>query len=145
MSLNRKFICINRTLFNDDIEAIINRGDERTQELNSRYEGLNLDDLNNFKSDASVQQWEGEDYRAGAKMALNMSLLAPSKRERKSNYSVDSYFKDTLRAGPAKVDKGPKVPRAPKQVTVYVFRHTSLACSICLPMACTQTRLPVLP
>ena len=32
-------------------------------ELNSKYEGLNFEDLNNFKSDASVQQWEGEDFR----------------------------------------------------------------------------------
>ena len=52
-------------VINDDIEAIIQRGEERTAELNSKYEGLNLEDLNNFKSDASVQQWEGEDFRPG--------------------------------------------------------------------------------
>ena len=50
---------------NDDIDAIILRGEERTAELNSKYEGLNLEDLNNFKSDASVQQWEGEDFQPG--------------------------------------------------------------------------------
>lgn len=49
---------------NNDIDVIILRGEERTAELNSKYEGLNLEDLNNFKSDASVQQWEGEDFRA---------------------------------------------------------------------------------
>jgi SWI/SNF-related matrix-associated actin-dependent regulator of chromatin subfamily A member 5 len=53
-------------MINDDIDAIIQRGEERTVELNSKYEGLNLDDLNNFKSDATVQQWEGEDFRTGA-------------------------------------------------------------------------------
>jgi SWI/SNF-related matrix-associated actin-dependent regulator of chromatin subfamily A member 5 len=41
-------------LINEDIDAIIARGEERTIELNSKYEGLNLEDLNNFKSDASV-------------------------------------------------------------------------------------------
>ncbi len=50
---------------NDDIDAIIARGETRTTELNSRYEGLNFEDLSNFKSEASVQQWEGEDFRAG--------------------------------------------------------------------------------
>lgn len=30
--------------------------------LNSKYEGLGFDDLNNFKSE-SVMQWEGEDGR----------------------------------------------------------------------------------
>jgi SWI/SNF-related matrix-associated actin-dependent regulator of chromatin subfamily A member 5 len=56
---------IGRLVVNDDIEAIIQRGEERTLKLSSKYEGLNLEDLNNFKSDASVQQWEGEDFRAG--------------------------------------------------------------------------------
>ena len=49
-------------MVNDDIETIIARGETRTQELNTKYEGLNLEDLNNFKSDFAVQQWEGEDF-----------------------------------------------------------------------------------
>lgn len=56
---------MNSLLINDDIEAIIHRGEERTAEMNSKYEGLSFDDLSNFKSDSSVQQWEGEDFRAG--------------------------------------------------------------------------------
>ena len=56
-----------RFLINDDIDAIVQRGEERTAELNSKYEGLNLEDLNNFKSDATVQQWEGEDFRPGVR------------------------------------------------------------------------------
>ncbi len=59
------FNCVYRTLFNDDIDEIIQRGEERTMELNSKYETLNLEDLSNFKSEASVQQWEGEDFRNG--------------------------------------------------------------------------------
>ncbi|KZP15407.1 hypothetical protein FIBSPDRAFT_1048196 [Athelia psychrophila] len=106
-----------------DIDDIIQRGEARTTELNSKYEGLNLDDLNNFKSDATVQQWEGEDFRTGSKgKALNLGLLSLSKRERKSNYSVDTYFKDTLRAGPSKTDKAPKIPRAPKHVAIQDFQ-----------------------
>ncbi|KAG7446305.1 SNF2 family DNA-dependent ATPase [Guyanagaster necrorhizus] len=109
-------------LFTEDIDAIIQRGEERTVELNSKYEGLNFEDLSNFKSEASVQQWEGEDFRSGRKN-LGLSLLSSlSKRERKSNYSVDSYFKDTLRAGPSKPDKGPKLPRAPKQIAIQDFQ-----------------------
>ncbi|KAF9001708.1 SNF2 family N-terminal domain-containing protein [Cyathus striatus] len=107
---------------NDDIDEIIARGEARTMELNTKYEGLNLEDLSNFKSDASVQQWEGEDFRAGQRKQLGLSLLSLSKRERKSNYSVDSYFKDTLRAGPSKVEKAPKIPRAPKQIAIQDFQ-----------------------
>lgn len=108
--------------------------------MNSKYEGLNLEDLNTFKSEASVQQWEGEDFRTGVSLIfvtlipvcssglafltfqqrkpLNFNILSLSKRERKTNYSVDSYFKDTLRAGPSKTDKAPKIPRAPKQIAM---------------------------
>jgi hypothetical protein len=46
----------------DDIDAIMQRGEERTVHLNSKYEGLNLD---HFKLDATVQQWVGEDFGTG--------------------------------------------------------------------------------
>ena len=68
---------IYRLLINEDIDAIIARGEERTMELNSKYEGLNLEDLNNFKSDASVQQWEGEDFRTGVNLFLLSEYSGP--------------------------------------------------------------------
>jgi SWI/SNF-related matrix-associated actin-dependent regulator of chromatin subfamily A member 5 len=102
----------------DDIDAIIQRGEERTVELNHKYEGLNLEDLSNFKSDSSLQQWDGEDFRSGQHKPLNFNPLSLSKRERKLNYSVDSYFKETMRAGPSKIEKAPKLPRAPKQIAL---------------------------
>jgi len=43
-------------------DKIINTNDE--------YEGLNLDDLNNFELDVTVQQWEGEYFRSGASVFL---------------------------------------------------------------------------
>ncbi|KAH7920364.1 hypothetical protein BV22DRAFT_1039935 [Leucogyrophana mollusca] len=108
-------------LINDDIDAIIQRGEERTQELSSKYEGLNLEDLSNFKTDSSVQQWEGEDFRSGRK-GLNFNMLSLSKRERKTNYSENNYFKEAFRAGPSKTEKAPKVPRAPKQIQIQDFQ-----------------------
>jgi SWI/SNF-related matrix-associated actin-dependent regulator of chromatin subfamily A member 5 len=102
-------------MINADIDEIIRRGEERTTELSSKYEGLNIEDLNNFKSDASVQQWEGEDFRAKKGLKFQLEL---SKRERKTNYSVDAYYKETMRAGPSQKEKGPRMPRAPKQITM---------------------------
>jgi hypothetical protein len=64
-------------LINGYIEAIIQRGEERTAELNSKYDGLNLEDLSNFKIDSSLQQWEGEDFRGGCK-SLNLNMLSLS-------------------------------------------------------------------
>ena len=65
-------------MIDDDIEEIIQRGEERTAELNSKYEGLNFDDLSNFKSDSmGVQQWEGEDFRGGVR-SLRRNIVLPS-------------------------------------------------------------------
>ncbi|KAI0076817.1 SNF2 family DNA-dependent ATPase [Panus rudis PR-1116 ss-1] len=108
-------------LVNGDIEEIIHRGEERTSELNSKYEGLTFEDLSNFKSEASVQQWEGEDFR-GQRKSLQFNPLALSKRERKLNYSVDAYYKDAMRPGPSKTEKAPKLPRAPKQLQLQDFQ-----------------------
>lgn len=49
-------------MIDDDIDGIIRRGEEKTAELNSKYADLDLDALNNFKSESLVNSWEGEDY-----------------------------------------------------------------------------------
>jgi SWI/SNF-related matrix-associated actin-dependent regulator of chromatin subfamily A member 5 len=49
-------------LIDDNIDDIITRGESRTSELAQKYLALNLEDLNNFKSDMTVQRWEGEDF-----------------------------------------------------------------------------------
>ena len=54
-------------MINEDIDLIIQHGEERTAQLNSKYEGLNFDDLNNFKSDSMLQQWDGENFRDGVR------------------------------------------------------------------------------
>ncbi|KAG9096339.1 hypothetical protein FRC06_008763 [Ceratobasidium sp. 370] len=104
-------------MVDNDIEEIITRGEERTAVLNQKYEGLNLEDLSNFKSENMIQTWEGEDFQNKRK-TIGLTWIQPSKRERKGNYSIDQYYKDAMRAGPSKPDKGPKVPRAPKQFAV---------------------------
>lgn len=63
-------------LIDEDIDDIIRKGEEKTQELNSKYEGLNLDDLTNFKSEMQAQQWEGENF--ANKVRCVRSCLDPS-------------------------------------------------------------------
>ncbi len=72
MCITFNIVCISltwghRTIVEVDIEAIISRGEDRMQQVMSKYEGLNLEDLCNFKSNSSVQQWEGEDFRTGVR------------------------------------------------------------------------------
>lgn len=48
-----------------------------------------------------------------------MFFLEPAKRERKGNYSIDSYYKEAMRRE-AKPEKLPKALRAPKQIHMCV-------------------------
>ena len=122
-------------MIDDDIDDIIKKGEDKTAELNSKYAGLNLDALNNFKSESMVNTWEGEDF-AGAKVSYclfsqclstddlqrkSLIWIEPAKRERKGNYSIDQYYRDNLKTGGPKADK-PKVARAPKQVHINDFQ-----------------------
>ncbi|ORX36405.1 putative chromatin remodelling complex ATPase chain [Kockovaella imperatae] len=102
----------------EDIDEIIKRGEEKTAELNSKYADLDLDALNNFKSESLVNQWEGEDFGNKRK---NMIWIEPAKRERKGNYSIDQYYRDNMKLTAPKTDK-PKVLRPPKQVQVHDFQ-----------------------
>ncbi|SJX62817.1 probable ISW2-ATPase component of a two subunit chromatin remodeling complex [Sporisorium reilianum f. sp. reilianum] len=102
---------------NDDIDDIISRGEERTQAIQAKYSGLNLDDLNNFKSD-TVYNWEGNDF--SERKPIGQLWIEPSKRERKANYSIDNYYRDAMRMGPKPAQ--PKAPRAPKQININDFQ-----------------------
>ncbi|SPO25346.1 probable ISW2 - ATPase component of a two subunit chromatin remodeling complex [Ustilago trichophora] len=102
---------------NEDIDAIISKGEERTQAIQAKYQGLNLDDLNNFKSD-TVYNWEGNDF--SERKPIGQLWIEPSKRERKANYSIDNYYRDAMRVGPKPTQ--PKAPRAPKQININDFQ-----------------------
>lgn len=108
----------------DDIDDIISRGEERTKELNAKYQGLDFDDLANFKTETSgTQQWEGQDYaaaRAAGKPFLGLKWIEPPKRERKMNYSENVSFRDLMRGGPP----APKKKR-PKKLDTSVPRLLS--------------------
>ena len=60
-------------MIDEDIDDIIKKGEDKTAELNSKYAGLDLDALNNFKSESMVNTWEGEDF-AGARVCYCFSL-----------------------------------------------------------------------
>ena len=105
-------------LIDDDIDAIIKRGEQRTSALQDKYQSLNLDDLNNFKSESTLE-WEGQDFRnRGANRGF---WIEPSKRERKGavSYSVDDYYREAMST---KKPSAPKAPRAPKQIAINDYQ-----------------------
>lgn len=105
----------------DDIDAILSAGENRTKQLNAKYEKLGLDDLQKFTSE-SAYEWNGEDF-AARKKDIGISWINPAKRERKEQfYSVDKYYRNALQTGGRTEDKKPKAPRAPKQVQAHDYQ-----------------------
>ncbi|KAI9860425.1 MAG: hypothetical protein M1813_006083 [Trichoglossum hirsutum] len=108
-------------LSDDDIDTILKHGEQRTAELNARYEKLGIDDLQKFTSD-SAYEWNGENF-TNKKKEIGISWINPAKRERKEqSYSMDKYYRQALSTGGRTVDTKPKAPRAPKQVAVHDYQ-----------------------
>ncbi|KAI1988522.1 chromatin remodeling complex Adenosinetriphosphatase [Ophidiomyces ophidiicola] len=102
----------------DDIDKILKKGEERTAELNKKYEKLGIDDLQKFTSD-NAYEWNGEDF-TNRKKDIGLNWINPAKRERKEqSYSIDNYYRQTIPTGGRTADPKPKVPRAPKQIPVH--------------------------
>ncbi|KAJ9071139.1 chromatin remodeling complex Adenosinetriphosphatase [Entomophthora muscae] len=111
------------TTFDADIEAVIQRGEQKTKELSEKFQKIGFEDLQNFTTkEGETYLWEGEDYSNKRKgiSTLGQKWIQPAKRERKANYDVDNYYRETLRVS-AK-PSAPKTPRPPRQAQIYDFQ-----------------------
>ncbi|KAK8083205.1 hypothetical protein PG996_001986 [Apiospora saccharicola] len=109
----------------DDIDQILAKGEKRTKQLNSKFESLGLDDLQNFSSESgSAYVWNGENFAAGEKKKdIGMTWINPAKRERKEqSYSIDKFYRQAIYGNSGKAEAKPKAPRAPKQVPVHDYQ-----------------------
>jgi SWI/SNF-related matrix-associated actin-dependent regulator of chromatin subfamily A member 5 len=106
------------TITDDSMESILARSIDKTAKLEEKYKEMGLDDLQKFTSDGTgtVYQWEGEDFSSKKKNAV--AWIEPAKRERKSNYSMDDYYREAMKMGPKQANhRAPK----PKQTQLCVF------------------------
>lgn len=121
----------------EDIDAIIARGEERTAKLDQMLRKVDRwsasssssrshrrrqteNTLANFASDGgaaptSLFVYEGEDYRAKqAHKSVLDNWIEPPKRERKANYDISAYYREALRIGPSKAKgRGTRPPKMP--------------------------------
>lgn len=111
----------NGEVTDDDIDAILKRGEERTAQLNAKYEKLGIDDLQNFSTD-SAYEWNGQSF-VTKKKEIGINWIHPTKRERKEqSYSMDKYYRQALMTGGRTADTRPKIPRAPKQIQIHDYQ-----------------------
>lgn len=112
-----------KTEFDDsfNIESVLKTGEEKTQQLQQKYSKLGLDELQKFSTTIA-------DESVGGGVKRLSPLLFPlelAKRERKpvAQYSVDSYYKETLHGGTSKKSQ---LPPKPKQPTLHDFQFYNL-------------------
>lgn len=110
----------------DDIDAILERGENKTKQLVTRYEKLGLDDLQKFTTEGSAYEWNGKDFNKinNEKQASPFQWISLAKRERKENYSIDGYYKDAMHsngggANTRKLEDKSSLPKGPKQLNIY--------------------------
>ncbi|XP_070553116.1 SWI/SNF-related matrix-associated actin-dependent regulator of chromatin subfamily A member 5-like isoform X2 [Ptychodera flava] len=109
------------TVSEEDIDQIIQFGEQKTQELAKKLSDFGEGQLRNFSMEQpeSIFHFEGEDYKEKQKASGIGHWIEPPKRERKANYAVDAYFREALRVSEP---KAPKAPRPPKQPNVQDFQ-----------------------
>ncbi|XP_052828278.1 SWI/SNF-related matrix-associated actin-dependent regulator of chromatin subfamily A member 5 isoform X3 [Octopus bimaculoides] len=119
---NHVFASKDSEITDEDIDAILAKGEKRTLEIQNKMETLGEGTLKTFSLDTheSVYKFEGEDYREKQKIGPLGSWIEPPKRERKANYAVDAYFREALRVSEPKAPK--QAPRPPKQPNVQDFQ-----------------------
>lgn len=117
----------------DDIDAILQKGDRKTKELNAKYESLGLDDLQKFNDieNQSAYEWNGKVFQKKADEKA-VEWINPSRRERRREqhtYSVDDYYKEIIGGNPknsqrasSKSTPQPRGPRPPKIVQGQDFQ-----------------------
>ena len=113
-----------------DIDEILKKGEEKTQQLNAKYQALGLDDLQKFNEmdNQSAYEWNGKNFQ---KRETNnvVNWINPPRRERRrepqQTYSVDDYYREIIGGGSSKSSKStpqPRAPRPPKVVTGQDFQ-----------------------
>jgi len=101
----------------EDIDAILRRGEDRTAKEKDRIQRDMQHTLQNYsvddsKGDMSIYMWGGQDFAqqnkpkvgrgrgkrgfAGATMGMLINLPA---RERKRNYDIDQYYSEVMQGG----------------------------------------------
>lgn len=106
-----------------DIDDILKKGEQKTQELNAKYQSLGLDDLQKFNGieNQSAYEWNGKSFQKKSNDKV-VEWINPSRRERRreqTTYSVDDYYKEIIGGGSKSASKQtpqPKAPRAPKVI-----------------------------
>lgn len=105
----------------EDIEAIMKRGERETMELNSKLQQF-TDNARKFTLDGGMNIYEFKEdededgNQLDLKTIIGNNWVDPPKRERKGrvqNYNEADYFKQTMKSSKSERTLGPRLPKMP--------------------------------
>jgi len=107
-----------------DIDALIARGEERTNADNAKFQQTN-NNLANFAlggEEKSLYEYEGQDYKGveGGSSNAPFSISLPKRTQGNKTYDENEYYRNALTGGKDRGEKG--VGRMPKQLQSYDFQ-----------------------
>ena len=112
------------TITDEDIDVLLKRGEERTQEEQSRIKQDMQHSLANFSlvTEEPEQSIFGADAQGQARKKKGVgNFINLAQRERKRNYDVDEYFRDALQAGGGRGRGGGERRRRGLQMLEFQF------------------------
>jgi SWI/SNF-related matrix-associated actin-dependent regulator of chromatin subfamily A member 5 len=118
-------------LTDEDIDAILMRGEAKTEEAEEQLKkkiqdlGGNMQEFRlDSTDDFNYREFDGVDYQEGAKNLKELLVSnwedGPRLRAQRSTYNIDDYYRGVMKSE-GKPKKGP-LPRPPKQPTIYDFQ-----------------------
>ncbi|CAK4706152.1 hypothetical protein AeMF1_009629 [Aphanomyces euteiches] len=110
----------------DDIDAILAKGEERTESMKAKINEDMQHNLKNFSlsSVSSLYEFEGEKFAKDALESgvLPSTFIALPARQRKTNYDVDEYYRQQTGQTKPKKTKKPEDDNKPKVAVVHDFQ-----------------------
>lgn len=111
------------TITDEDIDIILSKGEQRTENDKDKFQTDVQHNLLNFRLESDdtsggMFMFEGKDYKeknAGPFISL-------PQRSRKRNYDVNDYYKDQANTNKEQSEKTKKEPKGPKGMTMHDFQ-----------------------
>ncbi len=93
------------SLTDEDVDALLARGAQRTQEGLAKISKDMQHNLANFSlADTSVEEFDLLNYEGEGEAAAKPAFISLPQRERKRNYDIDQYFNDVMAGGAERDD-----------------------------------------
>jgi len=129
------FSATNSTITDEDIEAIITKGEETTKDLNDKLQKFSESAIK-FTLDGGMSVYDYEDEKGGEfggipegvdlKQYVAANWIGPGTRERKKvKYNENEYYRDKMTTGRSH-PKGPRLPKIPQMHDFQFFNTARL-------------------